>query len=370
MMQNKVLLILGLLSNASVALASLFNPSEGVRPTGMGGAFLAISDDSNAIWYNPAGLARLRGAHANLVDFTLGADSLDTVSRIQNAVFNGDYQNLVRNDREFFRLNIRPTFLTRFLALQPYINNFSFFDVRALNETDPLVLLNSSVQIKFENDIGLIGATALPLGPYASIGLSVRAFQRSAVDTKLTATDFITGLGMTQSEILSNIFQNVMSRAGMGLALGANVGLLLRVPMPAGYPEIRFAAVAEDLGATRFLALGTYGAPPSLPTKYHFGSAAMYRWGSHGLNLALDLRQNFSDLYLLHQTHLGAEYRYRAISLRAGMYQGYWTAGASLEFPPHTRLHFSTYAVETGERMWQDGVRFYLMQLVIGFNPI
>ena len=32
---------------------------EGVRPLGMGGAFTAIADDNNAIFYNPAGLNRL-----------------------------------------------------------------------------------------------------------------------------------------------------------------------------------------------------------------------------------------------------------------------------------------------------------------------
>ena len=33
---------------------------EGVRPLGMGGAFTAVADDENALFYNPAGLARVR----------------------------------------------------------------------------------------------------------------------------------------------------------------------------------------------------------------------------------------------------------------------------------------------------------------------
>src|SRR5262245_39829486 len=113
----------------SLAFAHGFNPYEGVRPTGMGGAFLAISDDSNALWYNPAALTRQRGAHANLIDFTFGADSQDTANRISNAVFGGDYNNLIRPDRESFRFNLRPTFLTKYITLQPFTNAFGYFDM-------------------------------------------------------------------------------------------------------------------------------------------------------------------------------------------------------------------------------------------------
>ena len=33
---------------------------KGARPLGMGGAFTAISDDANALFYNPAGLANIK----------------------------------------------------------------------------------------------------------------------------------------------------------------------------------------------------------------------------------------------------------------------------------------------------------------------
>ena len=33
---------------------------KGVRPMGMGGAFVALSDDANALFYNPAGLANIK----------------------------------------------------------------------------------------------------------------------------------------------------------------------------------------------------------------------------------------------------------------------------------------------------------------------
>ena len=56
----------------SLAFSSLIrNPYEGVRPTGMGNAYIAISDDFNALWYNPAGLTKIKGFHFNLFIFYL-----------------------------------------------------------------------------------------------------------------------------------------------------------------------------------------------------------------------------------------------------------------------------------------------------------
>ncbi len=39
----------------------------GARPTGMGGAFCAVSDDANAIFWNPAGIARMKYAEATFM---------------------------------------------------------------------------------------------------------------------------------------------------------------------------------------------------------------------------------------------------------------------------------------------------------------
>lgn len=61
---NKVLIglavgfmVLALVQAGNTAQFALFR--DGVRPAGMGGAFVAVSDDSNAMAYNPAGLAQI-----------------------------------------------------------------------------------------------------------------------------------------------------------------------------------------------------------------------------------------------------------------------------------------------------------------------
>ncbi|MCD4814177.1 OmpA family protein [bacterium] len=55
---------------------------QGIRPMGMGGAFIAVANDENAMFYNPAGLARLNYWRFTFPDYALGWDtkSFDNLS--------------------------------------------------------------------------------------------------------------------------------------------------------------------------------------------------------------------------------------------------------------------------------------------------
>ncbi len=61
-MKNKGILITLILISVSlsVVIAEFNDLGCGSRPLGMGGAYVALSDDINAIYYNPAGLVRLK----------------------------------------------------------------------------------------------------------------------------------------------------------------------------------------------------------------------------------------------------------------------------------------------------------------------
>jgi len=51
-------------SKRGTVAASFLSNSQGARATGMGSAFVSISDDASAIYWNPAGLAKLQGSGA------------------------------------------------------------------------------------------------------------------------------------------------------------------------------------------------------------------------------------------------------------------------------------------------------------------
>jgi len=339
-------------------------PYIGVRPSGMGNAFLALADDSNMLWYNPAMLAQVKGIHFNLFDFTLGTDGLDSLQRLKNAVFNGAYNNLIRTEQEFLKFGMRPMLVTPYFAVGLYENVQSFTDL-------DLSTLNGHADAYIFNDVGLITGFGIPVSDYLSLGASFRLIERSALDANLTFQDFI-NIGQTNpTGFQSAIYQHLQQMMGTGWGIGANFGGMFRVPLPAGSPRLQLAATVEDLGETTFRQLGSLPRPPPIRPSYNFGSSLQYKAGKDAvLNLAFDLRNNFESLGWYKKIHFGAEYRHKYFGLRVGAYEAYPTFGFSIETPPHTRIHFSTYEVELGNHAWERGQRWYLLQLEIGFNPI
>ncbi|MDP4245958.1 MAG: hypothetical protein Q8932_08930 [Bacteroidota bacterium] len=80
---------------------------RGVRPMGMGGAFVALSDDQNAIFYNPAGLTQRQGSQFTLIELPLNIS--DDVLQFYNFYNDNkdslkDFDNL-SDDRKIDLLN-------------------------------------------------------------------------------------------------------------------------------------------------------------------------------------------------------------------------------------------------------------------------
>lgn len=351
---------------SATALGELIrNPYEGVRPTGMGGAFLAISDDNNALFYNPAGLAFMDDYRFNVIDIQLGVDSLDTLSRFGNAVLDGDFNNVVRQDRQFNRLSIRNTFFTPYMATSIFSHLNSFIELNNLES------LNGSIDMYSFNDIGIQTGVGFPISDYFALGGALKVFHRVGVDATITALDLIQDLGIPTTTDLSNaLFESLQNYYGTGIGIGINLGALVRIPLTKG-PEIRFAAMAEDLGGITFRQIGNAQTPPDVDSSYHLGAA--FKWDlkrGEFANLAIHLRHTLGSVPLIKQLHLGLEYQTPYFDVRAGLYQLHPTAGFSLKFPPHTRVHFSTYAPELGTSLWQKSQRWWVLQLIIGFNPI
>src|SRR5688572_12583855 len=76
-----VLVVVLALAFAGGARAAFNDIITGARPQGMGGAFVAVADDANALYWNPAGLTQLDTAevsfmHSNEFDITAGPSLL------------------------------------------------------------------------------------------------------------------------------------------------------------------------------------------------------------------------------------------------------------------------------------------------------
>ncbi len=56
----KKLVLAALILVSAVAHAAFFDSGQGARPTGIGEAFVAVADDANAMYYNPAGMIQIK----------------------------------------------------------------------------------------------------------------------------------------------------------------------------------------------------------------------------------------------------------------------------------------------------------------------
>jgi hypothetical protein len=362
---KKLLLIFTFALSISVYSNPMPNFFEGVRPTGMGNAFLAIADDANTLWYNPAGLSEIQGFHFNLFDFALGFDSVDTLSRIQRAVFKGKTSDLLREDQEYIRFNFMPSMIMPHFGISLFSQTQGLFDLSDI--------IHTGLQAHSFHDQGAIAGAAFSLTDFLSFGFSLRAFYRSGIDFSLTAQDVIDKYGANANTLLDNIYQELSNEAGQGYAFGLNAGVRIQVPLKSkgpSSPKLFLAATAEDIGNTTFHALDGHAVPVTLKQQFNFGGALIYPFAKNwSWNLAADMRNALEPTDFVRLFHIGTEIRQSNFGLRVGANQGYLTYGFSLEFPPHTRLHFSSYGIELGNKRWEKEQRLYLLQLNIGFNP-
>jgi hypothetical protein len=58
--------------------------NSSVRALGMGDAFTAVADNEAAMFYNPAGLARVRGLNLKIFDVGAGASGVETFNKVKD----------------------------------------------------------------------------------------------------------------------------------------------------------------------------------------------------------------------------------------------------------------------------------------------
>ncbi|HIE26699.1 TPA: hypothetical protein EYP66_05395 [Candidatus Poribacteria bacterium] len=142
---------------------------EGVRSIGMGGAFVAVADDENLLFFNPAGLVNIDDSRLSIYGLRLGINT-DTVETVENLVSSrskaGSWRKLseksVNKLSEFEPLGnisgpfeivyIRPHFAFAFLDMAKNKAKYSYIE----GKSD--VLISSRVDF--------IGAISCGVGPY------------------------------------------------------------------------------------------------------------------------------------------------------------------------------------------------------------
>lgn len=331
------------------------NMMQDIRWLGRGNTGVATINDGTALFYNPAGLGMQDSYSFSLINPMLGAN-----------------QNVYTNFSDFARFTASDSTLSDKMA--PFLGNaigipLSFFPhvsvpnfaIGYWNYLEAQMLysnpVNPELQVDYRNDNGVILGTGFGYKEIFSFGVSLKYTRRTIVQETFTATP--SGLSLVQGAISD---YSSLYRKGEGF--GINVGAQSHFELgKLGW----FAAGAaiEDLGFMKFKGTTTTYKPNQQAQQVSTGVAL----GFNSLLMDITLLADYRDMlntseHVTKHLFAGAETSLPGFDLRAGLYQGYWTAGATIRFLPLFDIDFATYGQEVfyaagikENRIWMVGLR-------------
>jgi hypothetical protein len=331
---------------------------RGVRPLAMGGAFTAVADDENALFYNPAGLADISMLNLAVLNPLVEASdgSVDMYQDLQDTDF-----ETVEEAEDFLRQHIGVQQHLR-AAVNPYIG-FNIADYGVMiaglgNGTIDAIANNSAnpqLDVTVIGDYGLLGGVGGKL-PFSGlrVGLAVKAINRQSLAEQYTAEDLVA----------DDFEEMVEDDLHEGSGASADLGVIYALP---------FVPVVDmDVGLVvqNFPSMGM-GDALDIDTQVNMGLAIKKKLAGFGLTGALDcmdLTRNIGeDDDWGKRLHVGAEVKFPLfLSLQAGLNQGYVTGGIGLDFKV-VRLDLATYGEEIGDKAGDHVSRRYLAQITIGW---
>lgn len=339
-------------SISTVALALPQQPKHyiapsfiGVRPVAMGEAFTAIADDQNALYYNPAGLARLSGWSLEVFSFTLGANTnltknvSDVMGNTADAGGSKPSEMLELFEDHFgknnhFRFSLNPTFVRKNFGVGLMLNQEMNMSLHPVNPS--LLDLDSTT----DADLRVSGALNF-IENKLSLGATVFARNRYFVGDELEYSDADTFI-----KDKDNLQKNLEALMQSGLGFGADFGLLFS-PVETWKPT--FGLSVLNIGDVKFrkspLKAGS-GTPEPLPQSINTGFSVTPKYGMWTIRAAVDFREINLATPAVQKLSVGMEGAWRnIIRVQAGMKELAFTAGAELRLFV-LNVRYATYATQ------------------------
>jgi hypothetical protein len=334
------------------AVGELRDMFRGARATAMGGAFVAVADDEEAIFMNPAGMAGTKKTQIQFanVDIEGSTDIYTNLQKDANAFkkISIDSVNVLMGQNIYGHAQITPSFLTHNFGMAALVDDQ--IALRARNQALPQIELG----YQFTNGFQF-------------------AYGQSVLGKKQTLNDLRLGIGgkimwrrggydVLSVPQLLNLNQNTLHDIAGSYGQGYGVDLGMQYIRTLNrFSTLQFGLAETDIGDTSF---GSEADPQK--NSLALGTAYIAKLGLFRGTVALDFRHLTEDTDWKKKSHVGFELAGPMLAIYGGLNQMYLTYGVSVDF---WLMKFSvvSYAEETDSLVFQDPERRYLVHMSFKF---
>lgn len=331
------------------AHAELMTINSSARALGMGDAFTALADDSSAIFYNPAGLARVSGINWKVFSLRAGASGMeayDDIREMSGEDESGYAEALegLYGDSIWSGIGGSTVFTMPMVGLAIY------------NHTDALVRVDNpvypEVYTSVINDYGYVLGLGVPLGLFHT-GVNLKYIKRSGARVPYGASVI--------ADLDPDVLYNNLTGWGKGYGLDYGVNFVI----PAPFFEAVVSGVWKNVGGMSFRSDNPNTEIPSEDNEINFGLALNFDTPLLSVSPAVDVRAiNREDIQLPQKLNFGVEIGIPLLDIRGGFHEGYYTAGLGVNLGLF-QVDAATYGVELGAYPGQIEDRRYVLEIAM-----
>lgn len=331
----------------------------GLRPLAMGNAFVAVADDFNALFYNPAGLARLK---------EWDGEFLNPYGEISGSAagFINDGQKLAGGSGgdstavlDLLEKNTGKTHHVG-LGLTPHLVFPGFgFGVGAKIDFTFAVHREISADVEFGPKIVAPVAFAFNLlEDRLSLGAGLKLVARGGIDRQFSINDIeaFTSSSDAEEAGAENTGPKLEDFVEGGMGVGADVGMLF-TPIKTMEPTLGISIT--DFGGTPYKKLDVsgeaLGAPQTrLPSVNTGVSIKPWQANNMYVRASADAHAVNQPIHYSKKFNMGVEWAYGSlIKVQSGLHQGAFSGGFEFDVFLFT-MRFVTYAEQLGTYAGQD----------------
>jgi len=353
---SRSLLASGLLLLAPQAHAAFERDSyRDIRLLGRGNAAIADVTGGPAAFYNPAGLADVNTFSFVPLDLALGANKNVATSISSVASLTSGDETLSQKFSPFLGkpMALQGTFFPHIAVPHFMIGFYDYADIN-IEYRDPVF---PRIDLQARNDWGLILGGGLNITPQIQVGASVRYMKRKGIDEVLNMATVFNLTGAYLSEIMEE-----------GEAFGFNLGT--RYQQKIGKSSwIAGGIVVEDYGDTKFRNADRSPLPETQAQKFNVGVGYGFQIPKGEMKFLFDVKElGDSAKSTTKKIFTGTELAVPFVTVRVGLFQGYWTAGFTTTIIPFFDLDVTTYGEELSSAAGLREARYWMLGFRTGLD--